>query len=112
GKVAGKEVAELYLSAPRTEIQKPEEELKGFAKTKLLKPGESQELTFSVDKRALASFWSGISAWVADKGLYEVRVGASSKDIRSKATFTLPERIVVEKVHNVIYPNIALKELL
>lgn len=111
GKVAGKEVVQLYLSAPSTEIDKPEKELKGFAKTKLLKPGENQQLSFELDSRSLASFRSGISSWVADKGDYEVRIGASSKDIRHKASFNLPKDIVVEKVHNVLYPNFILKEL-
>jgi beta-glucosidase len=111
GKVEGREVVELYLSAPKTEIDKPEQELKAFAKTNLLKPGESQELTFSLNRRSLASFWSGISSWVADKGIYEVKVGASSKDIRAKATFTLPNRIVVEKVHPVLYPNLLIRDL-
>jgi beta-glucosidase len=111
GKVAGKEVAQLYLVAPQTEIEKPVHELKGFAKTKLLKPGESQELSFQLDERSLSSFWSGISSWVADKGDYEVRIGASSTDIRDKATFNLSERIIVEKVHDVLYPNFMMKEI-
>jgi len=111
GQASGKEVVQLYLSAPSTEIEKPVQELKGFAKTKLLKPGESQKLTFELDERSLASFWSGISAWVADKGNYEVRIGASSKDIRLKASFNLPKDIVVEKVHNVLYPNFYMEEL-
>ena len=111
GKVAGKEVVQLYLAAPQTEIEKPAQELRGFAKTKLLKPGESQQLAFQLDARDLASFRSGKSAWIADKGNYEVRVGASSKDIRLKASFNLPKDIVVEKVHDVLYPNFAMKEL-
>jgi beta-glucosidase len=111
GNVAGKEVVQLYLSAPATEMDKPMQELKGFAKTNLLQPGESQQLSFELDKRSLASFRSGISAWVADKGNYEVRIGASSKDIRLKATFNLSNDIVVEKVHDVLYPNFAMKEL-
>ncbi len=111
GKIAGKEIVQLYLKAPMNEIEKPEQELKGFAKTKLLKPGESQQLTFDLNQRALASFWSGISAWVADKGKYEIRIGASSKDIRLKAEFNVPEKIIVEKVHDVLYPNFMIKEL-
>ncbi|MFA5817349.1 MAG: glycoside hydrolase family 3 C-terminal domain-containing protein [Bacteroidales bacterium] len=115
GKVPGKEVVQLYLAAPNAEIEKPAQELKGFAKTQLLQPGESQQLSFELDARSLASFWSGISAWVADKGDYQVRIGASSKDIRIKASFTLPKEIVVEKVHNVLYPysllNFVLDEL-
>ncbi len=111
GKVAGKEVVQLYLSAPQKQIEKPEEELKGFAKTKLLKPGESQTLTIELDERSLASFWSGKSAWVAEKGDYTVKIGASSQDIRLKATFNLPKDIVVEEVHDVMYPNLYLKEL-
>ncbi len=98
-------------AAPTTKIEKPVQELKGFAKTKLLKPGESQQLSFELDERSLASFWSGISAWVADKGDYEVRIGASSKDIRLKKSFNLPKEIVVEKVHDVLYPNFMMKEL-
>jgi len=111
GEVAGKEVVQLYLAAPSTVIEKPVQELKGFAKSKLLQPGESQQLSFELDERSLASFWNGISSWVADKGSYEVRMGASSKDIRLKASFTLPEDIVVEKVHDVLYPNFMMKEL-
>ncbi len=111
GSFAGKEVAELYLSAPNMVMEKPAQELKGFAKTQLLKPGESQTLSFELDKRSLASFRSGISAWVADKGDYQVRIGASSKDIRLNDSFNLPENQVVEVVYDVMYPNFAIKEL-
>lgn len=111
GSVSGKEVVQLYLSAPSTEIEKPDQELKGFAKTKLLQPGESQQLVFELDERALASFRSGISSWVADAGKYEVRIGASSKDIRLKASFDLNKTAVVERVHDVLYPNFAMQEL-
>ncbi len=111
GEVAGKEIVQLYLAAPVTEIHKPVHELKGFAKTRLLKPGESQVLHFELDIHSLASFWGGINAWVADMGDYEVQMGASSKDIRLKATFHLPEKIIVEKVHDVLYPNFYFEEL-
>ena len=111
GKVAGKEVAELYVSAPTNEIEKPVQELKAFAKTNLLKPDESTTLTFTLVNRDLASFWPSVSSWVMDKGTYEVRIGASSNDIRQKATFDVPKTIVVEKAHNVLYPNLPLTEL-
>jgi len=111
GSVAGKEVAELYLSAPNQVMEKPAQELKGFAKTQLLKPGESQTLSFELDKRSIASFRGGISAWVADKGDYKVHIGASSKDIRLDSSFNLPEEQIVERVHDVMYPNFAMEEL-
>jgi len=111
GEVAGKEVVQLYLAAPSEEMEKPNKELKGFAKTKLLQPGESQELTIELDMRSLSSFRSGVSAWVADKGEYEVQIGASSKDIRLKDTFHLSEDKVVEKVRDVLYPNFMMEEL-
>ncbi len=111
GKVAGKEVVQLYLSAPTDKIDKPVQELKGFAKTRLLQPGESETVSFGLNAGDLASFWSGISAWVADKGTYTVRIGASSQDIRLKASFQVPKRIVVEKVHDVLFPNFYMEEL-
>ncbi len=111
GKVAGKEVVQLYLAAPATDLEKPSQELKGFGKTKLLQPGDSQQLSFELDAMALASFRSGISSWMADKGDYQVRIGASSNDIRLKADFNVAGEILVEKVHDVLYPNFAMKEL-
>ncbi|MDE3213312.1 MAG: glycoside hydrolase family 3 C-terminal domain-containing protein, partial [Bacteroidota bacterium] len=73
GKVAGKEVAELYLSAPKGSIDKPAEELKGFAKTILLQPGHSQKIRMELRPMALASFNTDASSWIADPGTYTVK---------------------------------------
>ncbi len=98
GKVAGKEVVQLYLSAPSKTIDKPKEELKAFGKTKELKPGESETLTLTLSPKDLASFLESKSAWVAEAGEYKVLVGASSLDIKKTATFKVAKEITVEKV--------------
>jgi len=99
GDCAGKEVAQLYLSAPKSELDKPVKELKGFAKTRLLQPGESQTLTFVLYPKDLASFNPDAEAWIADKGDYNIMIGASSRDVRLQEKFALSGRLVVEKVH-------------
>jgi beta-glucosidase len=111
GKRPGKEVAQLYISAPAGKMDKPVAELKGFGKTTLLQPGQSQKLTFTVDAADLASFDTNASAWVTDAGKYAVRIGSSSQDIRQTATFSVPKEIVVEKVHKVLVPETTITEM-
>lgn len=111
GSVAGKEVVQLYISAPTDKIQKPAEELKGFAKTRLLKPGESQTLTFTITPADLASYHTDAVAWVADAGTYSVKIGASSADIKSTAVFNLPAAITVQKAHDVLKPQMTVNEM-
>ncbi|QGK73681.1 glycoside hydrolase family 3 N-terminal domain-containing protein [Flavobacterium sp. SLB02] len=98
GKVAGKEVVQLYVAAPSKSIDKPREELKAFAKTKDLKPGESQTLQLTLSSKDLASFLENKSAWIAEAGTYKVLVGASSLDIKKSAEFSVAKEITVEKV--------------
>ena len=86
GKVAGREVVELYVASPAGGLEKPARELKAFAKTKLLAPGESETLTMKVSAYELASFNEEHSAWETAAGTYEVMFGASVADIRCTAT--------------------------
>ena len=111
GKTAGKEVVQLYLSAPAGKLDKPESELKCFEKTKLLQPGESQTIVFSLDGMSLASFDTDASAWIADKGTYTVRVAASSDDTRLKGTFNLGRSLTVRKESVALKPQVKINEL-
>ena len=87
GAVAGKEAVQLYITAPDGGLVKPAFELKAFAKTRELKPGESQTLTMTVDPYTLASFNEAANAWEMAAGEYKVCFGASAADIRATAAF-------------------------
>lgn len=87
GSVPGREVVQLYVSAPAGGLQKPLRELKAFAKTRLLQPGESQVLDFTVDAYSLASFNEKTSSWETASGTYRLLFGASVEDIRAEAAF-------------------------
>lgn len=111
GTVAGKEVAELYLTAPAVKLDKPSLELKGFAKTRLLKPGESQTLSFVIDSHRLSSFDPASSSWIAEAGKYDVKIGASSRDIKLAGSFTLGKDITVKKESVSLLPKEKIAEL-
>ena len=111
GVLAGKEVVQLYLSAPAMKLYKPESELKGFEKTKLLLPGESQTLTFILDRRKLASFDTQRSSWIAEAGRYTVKIGASSTDTRLTGSFDLERELMVKQDSRALAPAEPVNEL-
>ena len=110
GSVAGKEIVELYVSAPDGGLVKPVYELKGFVKTKELKPGSSETVTVTIEPYTLASFNEATSAWETAAGNYTVHFGASSADIRCTAPFKLakPQNW---PVHKVLLPAEPVKEI-
>ena len=111
GKVAGKEVVQLYVTAPDKSIDKPLQELKAFSKTKLLQSGEVQTLTFTIKAADLASYHTDGAEWITDAGKYLLKAGASSRDIRQTASFGVTKTIVTEKDHNVLKPPFPVDEL-
>lgn len=111
GKFAGKESVQLYVSAPQSILEKPNKELKDFAKTQLLKPGQSETLNFLLNEKDLASFYTSKSQWIADAGEYKIMIGASSKKIMLQKNFFLEKPIVVETVNDVLYPNGIIREI-
>ena len=110
GAVAGKESVQLYVAAPAGGLEKPAFELKGFAKTKELAPGESQTLTIDVCKYTLASFNEANSAWETAAGTYKVMFGANAADIRGTAVYKL-KKAESWKVNNVLAPAQLINEL-
>ena len=90
GDRAGQEVVQLYVWDTEASLERPEKELKGFAKV-ALEPGETKTAEFSLNMRSLAYFDEAQNAWVAEAGAFEVLIGASSDDIRTSATLTLSE---------------------
>ena len=103
GKVAGREVVELYVAAPAGGLEKPARELKAFAKTKMLAPGQSETLTMKITAYELASFNDEHSAWETAAGTYQVLFGASVTDIRATASFNF-KKAQTWPVHDVLRP--------
>lgn len=109
GKVAGKQVAQVYVTAPKGAYEKPLKELKTFGKTRELKPGESQTLKMTLEKRDLASFDEANSQWKVDAGNYLFQVGTDVESIKGTATLKVAE--YTEKTSNACAPNVQLNYL-
>src|SRR6266571_4492121 len=88
GQRTGKEVVQLYVRDQQASLQRPEKELKAFAKVQL-EPGERRTVTLSLARDALAYYDDLAHEWVAEAGEFEVLVGASSQNIRARAVFAL-----------------------
>jgi beta-glucosidase len=101
---------QLYVSAPAQKENKPEQELKAFAKTHLLAPGQSQFLVFTLHASDLASFYTDKSAWVADAGEYKVHIGTSSRNIEKTVSFNLAKDMVTETTATALTPTAPINE--
>ncbi|WP_134087934.1 glycoside hydrolase family 3 C-terminal domain-containing protein [Olivibacter sp. XZL3] len=110
GTVAGREVVQVYLRAPGKSMHKPTKELKAFAKTNLLAPGETQQVNIQLGPSALASFDSQTSAWEVEAGQYELYFGSSSQDIRAKVAFNVPKAFTVQRVKKLLAPRTEIAE--
>lgn len=109
GKYDGKEAVQLYVSAPKGKLDKPKKELRAFAKTALLHPGESETLVMTVSEQDLASFNSAMSRWETDKGTYTFHVAASVSDVKA----TLSGKVSkpwYQSVRNVLKPQVPIDE--
>ena len=100
GKISGKEVIQVYVSAPEGRLDKPYQELAGFAKTSELAPGEAKPVNITFDIRDLASYNEAAAAYILEAGKYIVRVGNSSVDTKIGAVLELDREVTVKQVRN------------
>ena len=105
GAAAGRDVIQVYVSAPEGRLPKPRQELKGFAKTKLLQPGEAQTLTVAIPTESFASYDTAGAAFVMEKGDYVIRIGSDSRHTTAAAVLRLDGEAVLRTVHNQIRPD-------
>lgn len=98
GKAPGKEVVQLYYSAPGNRLDHPYQELAAYAKTRELAPGEEQEISIAFRTASMASFDEESAAWVLEKGTYYIRVGNSSRSTHIAGALALDGDAVTERV--------------
>ena len=110
GAKAGRNVVELFVAAPNSKkLNKPEKELRNYAKTRLLQPGQTETVTMKVSTEDLASFNEKASAWKTDAGVYTFMICSSANDVEAKATAKV--KAWTKKVNNVMKPNVKLNLL-
>lgn len=108
---AGKEVLQVYASCPQKGMEKEYRRLCGFAKTGLLRPGESQKLTVCFDAKALASYDEEHAEWIVESGEYGIWAGNSSRNLTLSAVLVAETDHVIEKVSSICPLQEELKEL-
>ena len=101
GACSGREVVQVYGSAPRAGLEKPMQVLCGFVKTRLLQPGQSQELKVSFQLTNLESYDPAKAAYVLEAGEYVIRVGVNSRNTHVAALVRLDETVQTKKVRNI-----------
>jgi len=99
GKMAGKEVVQVYVQDHKSRLARPSKELKGFAKVKL-QPGETKTVTVSLDFRAFAYYHPAYKQWITEDGEFDILIGASSTDIRCTKTVTLHSTLELPSILN------------
>ena len=104
GSVSGKEVAEVYFSAPEGNLDKPYQVLAGYAKTDELAPGESQVLTITYDTTEMGSYDTDKAAYVMEDGDYIIRVGNSSRNTHVAGKISVAEDTITEQYSNLMVP--------
>ena len=110
GSRAGRNVVELFVAAPNSKkLNKPEKELRNYAKTRLLQPGQTETVTMTVSTEELASFNEKASAWKTDAGVYTFMICSSANDVEAKTTAKV--KAWTKKVNNVMKPNVKLNLL-
>lgn len=97
---AGKEVIQIYYSAPQGKLDKPYQELAAFGKTKLLAPEEEQIMKISFKLTSMSSYSEVLASWILEKGDYLIRVGNSSRNTKVAAVISIDHDIVTEKLVN------------
>ena len=112
GSVAGREVAQLYVSAPEGALTKEYQTLAAFEKTALLEAGESQKVTLEFDLTAIASYRENDNCFVLEKGDYVLRLGNSSRNTAIVAVVVLPEEVIVSRHQGICPLQNPLEELL
>ena len=110
-KYPGKEVVQVYYSAPDGIMEKPTQELAGFAKTKLLAPGEKDVVTITFSTTDMGSFDAYDAAWVMEEGEYTIRVGNSSRNTEAVAVIDLDEQVTTLQLKRLMRDTIAVREL-
>ena len=91
GKVAGSEIAQLYVNDVESTLYRPEKELKGFKKV-FLQPGEEKDVEISLDSRAFAYYNVAINDWHVESGDFRILIGASSRDIKLEGTINVTSK--------------------
>lgn len=104
-KYLGKEVVEVYFSAPKVNIEKPYQELAAYAKTDTLAPGQSQIVTVSYNTTDMSSYNEKKAAYEMEKGNYYVRVGNSSRNTHVGAVLNLDDSVITEQLSNQLEPD-------
>jgi beta-glucosidase len=99
GRLPGKEIVELYVGNAPAGVPRPVKELRGFTKV-FCTPGQTQTVTFTLNKRSFAYYHVGMHDWYAESGTYEILAGASSRDIRLRATVRMEATQVIPKTYD------------
>ena len=111
GEIPGKEVVQVYGSCPQEGIPKEYKRLLGYAKTGLLKSGETEVVSVAFPVKALASFEEGKSAWILEKGMYALRAGTCSDSLSLIGGLEVKEEAVIEKTTPICERKEALQEV-